>query len=38
MVVNVKASGYVKLDSTKDAGGKEIWPTGLLSEDVAHNG
>lgn len=38
VVVNVEASGYVKLDNTKDLRGKEIWPAGLASEDVAHNG
>lgn len=38
VVVNVKASGYVKPDSTKDARGKEVWPAGLASEEVAHNG
>jgi len=38
VVVNVKASGYVKPDSAKDARGREIWPAGLPSEEVAHNG
>ena len=35
VVVDVKASGYVKPDNTKDIKGKEIWPDGLVSEDVA---
>jgi hypothetical protein len=37
-VTKVVPSGYSKADSTKDSKGKEVWPTGLTSEEVAHNG
>ena len=37
-VIRVAPGGSAKPDDTKDPKGKDIWPTGLPSEEVVHTG